>query len=833
MARYQLPEYRSVYKDPQSVAINAELRDRFSKSFLADDELSAAVDAMNSADFEGDKNLKNELATEYNNRLDERARRGDYETMGMSITRDARGFIKGYSPIKQNYDAVQAYKAEQKKKYDDGKIYAETYQHSMGLSSQDYHGLQKNDDGTIDEDSYFSGYSTVEDIDISAEFDERMKGYVSRKGGESIQLVEQGDGGKYQIMKGGRWEDVPQADIDDIMNDMLANPNIQASLRQKADIRTYQLTDTRISTSISNSLYGDPENEEDTGLIGEYQKLVNSGKTDKKTIALMEQYEKIIEERQGLLGETGTETPEELIANRKNFTKQQVIDQEIGREKAAAYAKYVRHNVWTEYAEDYDKRWLIDYKVDKENYIADMQINREMTQVANAGGDNLADINKYITSQNNLLDGVSVTATEDAIEAGLIQKGEIITLEMIMSGEGLPEGMSDEVKQSYKRHATTIQKQIAIQQELKKQALQNLPGGGIVAINSKLDAINIKNPAGKWETTGAEFLLKAQEILGDETLTYGDLNILRDVFKKVHGVQEFKLTDISTWLKEHPARNFGLSHPLYDQYQKVSKLLGGLVTNHDNATNTVASYAMFATMTQAIEKNYEQINKDVDNYLKKNSTREVGGKASTVISGADTKTAQANTKVVRDAFIKKPLPKDFEIYYNGQIQKGTGNVASLIEDLGWEGTDVMVTDVMFDTTSFMGEPTLALTVKGKKDGEVAYETITVPYSNLKQTGLDQYFNTPDYRQAQEVNEARLSGLDGTIIKYDNGVTLQYDFKTGGKSSQDLITYTDSSGKKQTITPTETILINGQNVNLLSYIITEADNAGINYTTKFD
>ena len=50
MARYDLPQYQSVYRDPQSVAINKELRDRYTAAFLADDELTAAVDAMNAAD---------------------------------------------------------------------------------------------------------------------------------------------------------------------------------------------------------------------------------------------------------------------------------------------------------------------------------------------------------------------------------------------------------------------------------------------------------------------------------------------------------------------------------------------------------------------------------------------------------------------------------------------------------------------------------------------------------------------------------------------------------------------------------------------------------------
>ena len=143
---------------------------------------------------------------------------------------------------------------------------------------------------------------------------------------------------------------------------------------------------------------------------------------------------------------------------------------------------------------------------------------------------------------------------------------------------------------------------------------------------------------------------------------------------------------------------------------------------------------------------------------------------------------------------------------------------------------------MFDTSPFMGEPTTAFTVKGvDKDDNVVYETVTVPYSNFKQSGLDKFFNTPDYRQASEVNLSRHAGLEGTTIQYDNGVSLYYDFKEGGKSSQDLITYTytDKATNKlinKTITPLETIMIDGVNKNYLSLIINEAANKNLTYKT---
>ena len=102
MAKYELPQYQSMYVDPQSVAINTELRSRFIDSFQADDALASAVDGMQAADFEGDQARKQQLTEQYNTQLDDRASRGDYETLGMAISKDARSFIKDYNPLLQN-----------------------------------------------------------------------------------------------------------------------------------------------------------------------------------------------------------------------------------------------------------------------------------------------------------------------------------------------------------------------------------------------------------------------------------------------------------------------------------------------------------------------------------------------------------------------------------------------------------------------------------------------------------------------------------------------------------------------------------------------------------
>lgn len=809
MARYQLPQYQSTYRNTGSVEVNQMLRDRYAKAMVADDALTASVDGMQSADYEGDNQLKNELAEEYNAKLDERARRGDYETAGMSITRDSRSFIKGYQPIKQNFDRVQAYQAEQKKKRDDGVISEEVYKHSMHMSNKDYNGLQKNEDGSINDNSYFSGYGTVKSVDIATEFDEVMKGYAAKHGSSDVQMVGQGN---YQIRKGTEWEDVPQEDVDEMFNNLLARPDVQASLNQQGDISTYNLTDDQISESIGNSLYGDPEDGESTGIVGAYEKLVASGKKDKETIALMEQYEELIEEREALLGDTETESSEELINKRRAFAKNDSISRELDQERGAAHAKYVRHNVDQTYIEEWDKKYLIDYKIAKEKYIADIQVNRGKTQVKNAGGDNLTDINSYITNQKILLDGVAIEATKDAVKAGHIEKGTIITLEQIMSGD-LPEGMSDDVKKAYKKSAVAIQTEMAIQGALIRQAEVEV-GGTSEIINQQLSDMSLSSFLDKdQKMTGGEFLKQARIITGNPNLTYEGLASIHDT-ASVTSTQERMLIG-------------GLTEG-DEGFEAVSLLV---------KLNKIAGPEAVRKMSRSVNKLLGENKEKINAYLKTNSTREVGGLASPVMPGLNSAESQANSAAIKGNFEKKPLPEDFNIYYDGQIQKGTGTLASLIEDSGWDDAAVIVTDVKFDTAPFMGEPTTAFTVKGMKDNKVVHKTITVPASNFKQSGLEQYFNTPTYTQASEVNLARHSGLDGTTITYSNGVSLEYQFKTGGNSSSDLITIVTDGGTDQetrtTISPTETKVVNGKEVNYLSYIINQSANNKLTYTTNLN
>jgi hypothetical protein len=789
MARYTLPQYQSVYRDPGSVQVNTMLRDRFANAVVADDALTASVDGMQSADYEGDNQLKAELAEEYNAKLDERARRGDYETAGMSITKDSRGFLKSYQPIQENFGRVQAYQAKIKAEYDNKDINSETYKNLMAMSNKDYTGLQKNDDGTINEDSYFSGYSTVRDVDIATEFDGIMDGYAAREGGSEVQLVGQGPGGAYMIKKGNEWEEVPQKDVDTLFNNLLRRPDVQASLRQKGDVGTYQLTDEQISTSIGNSLYGDPENEDSQGLIAKYDELVASGKEDKETVAMMDQLEDLIAEREGLLGEAGVESSEELINKRRNYAKNEVIGSEIGSERNAAYAKYIRNNVKTSYIEDWDKRYLIDYKQQVADYVPIIHEDTGMSELNAPSGTSVESVNKYIQIHDNNLASISNDATAFAVEQGYIETDEtgkparMLTIEDIKNGN-VPEGMEGLVDK-YRSQIYSAETQKVIAERRLTLAREN---SGVTSIEKNFLTSTIAKGV-----TGSDLLDEMKGITGNSDLTVAEMSSIISQAQKESTRQSVQKGAYATYEDSRSdEEKADATHALdfYTQLQGKYKELAN--------SNTVFN------LNKKIKRLGDDYTSAVDKYLADNSRIQTGGMTRTTMPGVNAKESQQNTKAVKTHFEKKLLNPNFKIYYNGQVQSdGTGTAASLVKDLGWDESAVTVSQVTFDTVPYLGEPTLQFKVKGTKDEKVVFTTVKVPYSNLQQDGMDQYFNKPGYRMALEVNIARHSQLPNTTIGFFNKEgkqtsSIDWDFATG-KSSGDVITLIDENGVKRSIT----------------------------------
>ena len=807
MARYDLPQYQSVYRDPQSVAINKELRDRYTAAFLADDELTAAVDAMNAADFEGDQQLKNQLATQYNAKLAERARRGDYETMGTSVMRDARKFTQGYAPIKQNYDAVQAYVSELKKRLGEGKISEEQYAHAMGLSTQGYNGLVQRADGSIDESSYFNGTRIVNYQDISAMIDERMEALEAEEGGSKIRRVGQGPDAMYERLVGNEWKIVSQARVDAVVADVMSDPNVQAYLNQIGDIRSYNVSDEDIKSSLSMSLYGNPDDPEDGGLKGELAKLVASGKTDKKTVATMEALQEEIRRMEELLPGEGIEDSEELVLKRKQALKNERIQEEIMRKTGVARSTHMMHNVWTEDLQEYDQMSLARYKQYLADYVPTVYEDTGMTEINSPSGTSTKSVTTYIDKHNDMIQAILDDATAYAVENHGLETDETgvplrkFTIDDIKNGN-VPEGMEGLVD-SYRNKIYALETQKIIAEKRLEKARTDM--GYSLDTDKEAEQKFLSNTfkstygPGKDSITGQQ-MVDAINKLYEETPGYTPMGY-EEALEKLNQLQKiaaaYDPTEINVTV-EGQAQN-ARRKQAFEAVNYFNKML-----KEDYNVSLGSKQLVIDDMLRFKNDYIRTRDNEIDAYLEKNSKLQTGGMTSSTMPGLDNRQVIANTKAVKNHFEKKLLNPNFKIFYNGQKQSdGTGTAAQLVEDLEWDETAVTVTQVTFDTTPYLGEPTLQFKVKGKKDGKDVTTIVKVPYSNMQQAGMDQYFNQPSYRMALEVNMARHSNLPGTNIGFfdKNGKqtsSISWDFSTG-KSAGDVIRYTDVNGKIQSIT----------------------------------
>ena len=228
-----------------------------------------------------------------------------------------------------------------------------------------------------------------------------------------------------------------------------------------------------------------------------------------------------------------------------------------------------------------------------------------------------------------------------------------------------------------------------------------------------------------------------------------------------------------------------------------------------------------------------------DEYVLEASTQYVGGQASQLIPGPNSDEAQKNTKIVNQALNNRALPDHFEIFYDNKKQDGTGTIASFKEQYGISG-DLNVKDIKFVTSPFMGEAVLQLQIQGKgqqqenvqraSDEDVMLtRTVFMPVSQIKNSGLQEYINSPAFKVEMEVNGARQSSLDNTTIIFrkgsnDVGTTLTWDFnKDNSQNSETILIQTADGGQQRFPKGHPTV----------SLMIQEAVNAGYKFWVKED
>ena len=756
MSRYSLKPYQSVYRDPGSVQINALQRQRFQQAFNADDALAGAVDQMQAADFAGDQDLKNQLEQSTRQQLMDRAGRGDYETMMMDVAKSARVFDQQYQPIKKNYEAYTSYVNDLKN--NEG-IDAETRALALQRSRHEYSGLQKNEDGTIDQSSFFSGFNVVDDVDIQAMMSEQMKDVAVRKYGNEGKVISKD--GNFYVTNGIDIEEISPERVASVFNNIMQDPDVAAAFQQKGELRTFHLSDEEIRSRISTTLYGDEDNPDSKGLIEQRQEAIDSG-NDKEA----ERLDNIIKEQERLLNDTGS--GEDLTAQRRTYLKNSVIQQDINRELQTSYDKFVFKNVDQKSAVEYSQKWTADYNFELENSTPNVLKLTEVNQLDDIGGRTSAEIGANIDLNLNTV--TKTVQDVNSLAAPFLTDGRKLTEQDIISNN-VPEELKDNaVFQEMRYKVMTTKKQVVIQQERLKRAYE---------ANNITDESKLNQKFGKY--TGQELLDRARQVLNDPSLTLIDLINIRDDIGDIYGEESFfeTVNPFRTSTKIDPRILQDPSHPDHNRYKRALAVQNMFGDKSD-------SFAALRSLNALTDAGKED-KKKIDRWLEENSTLTKGTFASNNMPGMTPQDVTKNTKYVKEFFKSTPLDKTFNIYWDGKQQRGIGTVAEMVKDLGWSSEEIQVKNVLFHTTPAFGEPTLQLTVVGKdKNNKNVSKEIILPYSNIRNKQMDQYFNSPGYLLQMEMNLHKHTGApsaDMAIYGPDGEETGSATFSFSGASDK--------------------------------------------------
>jgi len=253
MARIDIPKPISTYRDLGTVELAKLARNQYIEGYGAADEFSNSVNNMQS--LEKDQHIKTRLSGEYTGMLDKWASRGDYETLGIQINKGANQFVQDYAPVQQSVKNRSDYAQRLKDAYEKGDINANTYQGRMAQSDMLYQGIQYGEDGSLQDNSIYNGKQFYHDVDITEKINDRLKEiepFIRQNLGTDIPHNEDMEVTsttnargeiKYWVNTKSKTVELPSNIIQMVVNDVMQDPDVSASLAQEIDLKTYQLGD--------------------------------------------------------------------------------------------------------------------------------------------------------------------------------------------------------------------------------------------------------------------------------------------------------------------------------------------------------------------------------------------------------------------------------------------------------------------------------------------------------------------------------------------------------------------------------------------------------------
>jgi hypothetical protein len=287
MAKYELPQYQSMYRDTGSVQVNQLKRQEYLANMQADNALATSI--MNMDALSEDLEALNMIADKYNDNIETRSQRGDYENMGITVAKDAMDFVKDFTPLQKSKQFYDAYKAKLDEAYKKGDITVETRDGRLKQSRDKYKGIQYTASGVIDRDSYFTGVGFVNDVDIDKVIQEQFKDVVAREynnlGMETILASDftqyvpgEGKDPVWGVKQGKEIKEIPPELVDKVMTTVFNRSDVRNTIGQEAELETYDIEDPQaeVNKVVGNIKRTISSLEKKTGLSDEEQEFTNN-----------------------------------------------------------------------------------------------------------------------------------------------------------------------------------------------------------------------------------------------------------------------------------------------------------------------------------------------------------------------------------------------------------------------------------------------------------------------------------------------------------------------------------------------------------------------------
>ena len=240
---YKFGEYVSQYVDPKSIEIGETLHNRYMEAFKTNDQLALAVDQMQAAlPFENDMMKKKELQAQLDEKLAQISNRGDFENLGFVIHKEAKDFSRKYAPIKENYTRYATAMTELQESIKKGDVNEEYANLFPSYMVKGYKGFEMDEKtGRVKQGSMFSAPTAVKDPKIMEKLQARLA-ILQPETFKSKITGYTGEGNMYKFTTEDEVITIDKADVQDIIDAVMSEPDVKAYVNQFADMKAYAAT---------------------------------------------------------------------------------------------------------------------------------------------------------------------------------------------------------------------------------------------------------------------------------------------------------------------------------------------------------------------------------------------------------------------------------------------------------------------------------------------------------------------------------------------------------------------------------------------------------------